>query len=402
MRHTALALTFLLTFAVSAAEVKGVVRGAGDAPLRNAHVYVYAAYPKSGIATICPNCYRDCGKRVATGADGTFKLVKLDDTLKFELLAVADGYEPQFVKTDGADVVVTLTARAAGDAERLITGVVVDPKGKPLVGAVVEPSGVHMARTLPNGNTVFSVGYGKIPGLELLSVTNDEGEFALKIPNKAGKLDVRVTARSYAPMIERELLPKQPKTIQVADGALLEGQVLRDGKPVAGVPLRIAQRDRRSSHFLGFSEIGTDAKGRFVVPNLGTDLELVVSAPGAKLEGGIIHPKIVKTGGPKSIVDIGTLEVTKGRKVSGVVIGTKRPQSLYLRNERSDEAWTAKIAENGAFTFDGVTSGELRLGSRGVVLSREETAVKDPRGPREVVLSAADGDLKDVKVYVIE
>ncbi|HEX2835032.1 MAG TPA: hypothetical protein VHW00_18605 [Thermoanaerobaculia bacterium] len=402
MRHIALAVTLLLTSAVSAAEVKGVVRGAGNAPLRNAHVYVYAAYPKSGVSTICPNCYRDCGKREATGADGTFKLVKLDDTLKFELLAVADGYEPQFVKTDGADVVVTLNARAAGDAERLITGVVVDPKGKAVVGAVVEPGGVHMPRTLPNGNTVYSVGYGKIPGLELLSVTNDEGEFALKIPDGAGKLDVRVTARSYAPKIERELLPKQPKTIHVAEGALLEGQVLRNGKPVAGVPVKFSQRDRRSSNFLGFTEIGTDEKGRFAMPNLGTDLELVVSVAKGSLAGGVVHPKVVKTGGPKSMTHIGTLEVTNGRKVSGIVSGARRPETIYLTNVRSGESWTVKLAESGAFVFDDVTNGELRLGSRGVVLSNEEKAVKDPRGSREVVLSAAEGDLKDVKVYVIE
>jgi hypothetical protein len=84
------------------------------------------------------------------------------------------------------------------------------PDGKPVVGAVVEPSGYRFDR---------GVGYGDIPGLEKLSITDAKGEFALRIPAPAGKLDVRVTSRSLAPHIERMLAPGEPRTIRLSEGA---------------------------------------------------------------------------------------------------------------------------------------------------------------------------------------
>jgi hypothetical protein len=404
MRHAAFALSLLLTFTATAADLRGVVRTASNEPLRNAHVYVYAAYPKTGISTICPNCYLDCGKREATDAKGRFVLKGLDDSLKFELLAVADGYDPQFLRnvTEATAAEITLTPRDTADDARLITGVVLDPKGKPIAGAVVEPSGYRMpARELPNGKTTRAVGYGRIPGLELLSVTNEKGEFALKMPDAGGLLDVRVTARSYAPKIDRELAPKQNRTIQVAEGVLIAGRVMNGDKPLAAVPVKIVQRDRASANFLGFYEIGTDKDGRFAVPNLGTETEWAVFVPRSHVTGGVIHPKFVTTGGPKSMHDIGTLAVSKGRMVSGVVHGEKRPAGVVLWNRDTGESWNAKLAENGAFAFNDVTAGALRLGSPGVRFASDPESKKKLHGPAEVTL-AAEGDLANVNVYVVE
>lgn len=405
MRHTAIALTLLLTFAASAAEVSGVVRGADGQPLANAHVYVYAAYPLKGMATTCPSCYRDCGKREQTDAKGAYRIAKLDDTLKFELLAVADGYEPRFVKPvlNGDHTTIQLTRRSAQDAKRLVTGFVVDPQGKPLVGAVVEPSGYHTPpRALPNGRTTTSTGYGSIPGLESLSVTNANGEFALMLPDAAGSLDVRVTARSYAPKIERNFVPAQPKTIQVTEPAMIEGRVVRDGKPLANVPVRVHQRNRSAANFLGFIQIATDDQGRFAVPNLGIDTEWVVFVPHDFVEGGVIEPKLITTGGPKTMVDAGTLEMTEGRTIKGVVKTTKHgPKVLTLSNWITGEAWSTHVHADGSFTFEDIPRGEVRLGSPEAILSNTPEATESQRHIREVQL-AAEGNLLDVTVFAIE
>ncbi|HEX7809541.1 MAG TPA: hypothetical protein VF608_12465, partial [Thermoanaerobaculia bacterium] len=329
--RTAIALSLLLTSAVSAAELQGVIRNESSAPLAKAHVYVYAAHPKTGVATVCANCYRDCGKRRETDAAGKFMLSGLDPTLKFEILAVADGYEPQLVRvTDTTQrLEFTMHPRTNADADRLIIGVVVDPDGKPVVGALVEPSGYHTPpRKMPNGREARLTGYGNVPNLDELSITNDKGEFALRIPDAGGMLDVRAKSLSYAPKIVREFVPKQSKTIQLGEGALIQGRVARDGKPLGGISVSFVQRNRASSGFLGQFEIGTDENGNFVMPNLGPDEEWVVYVQKSRLDDGVINPTLVKTGAAKSKADAGTLTVSKGRCITGKVVADAATQTL--------------------------------------------------------------------------
>jgi len=205
MKRIGIALSFLLTLTAAAAsnDLTGVVVDAGTRALPGATVYVYTAFPKVGVSSFCPSCYRDCGKHVSANRAGRFRLKALDPTLRFDLLAVADGYEPSFVRQIdpmGGPVTIKLTPRSSADVDRLITGTVVDPHGKPVVGATVAPNGYRSGR---------SVGYGNIPGVDKLSFTNAKGEFALRIPAADAKLDVLVTARSLAPHIERMLAPGQ-------------------------------------------------------------------------------------------------------------------------------------------------------------------------------------------------
>lgn len=308
MRQLAAVLFLLCSVAVSAAELRGVVVDKDAKPIKNANVYVYAAFPKKGVSTICPNCYRDCGKQQAVNGEGAFRVKDVDPSLRFDVLAVADGYEPAFAsKVDpesGEATSIVLTPRSDADKDRLITGIVLDHRGKPVVGAAVQNSGYHMRRVKPNGELAEAVGYGAIPGVDKLSITNAKGEFALRIPEATGKLDVRVTARGLAPHIDRLLVPGETRTIHLVEGANIRGRVERDGKPLPSATVRFAQRNRASSGFLGLYDIGTDDKGEFLITNMGIDTEWVVSVDAAE-------PKFVKTAGTNTTVDAGTLTVSQ-------------------------------------------------------------------------------------------
>lgn len=112
-------------------------------------------------------------------------------------------------------------------------------------------------------------GYGKIPGLELLSITNERGEFALKIPAEATSLDVRVRTRGFAPEIARNFLPATEGQVARVDvGASIAGRLLRDGKPAGVVRVGFDHKDRQGA-------LGADKRGKLVKAGAdGTAVEL--------------------------------------------------------------------------------------------------------------------------------
>src|SRR5688500_8036309 len=119
-----LLLLLLLAIPASANGLNGVVVDSSSNPVAGAHVYVYTAVPRVGVSALCPSCYRDCGKHETVDGSGSFRLKELDPSLVFDLLAVADGYEPAFarrVDPRSGTVTITLTPRSVADADRLIT-----------------------------------------------------------------------------------------------------------------------------------------------------------------------------------------------------------------------------------------------------------------------------------------
>ena len=366
MNMTRLLTLFLLlssaTAALAANDLTGVVVDAASKPLPGAHVYIYTAMPKEGFSPLCPYCYRDCGKQEAVSKKGSFKIKSLDKSLLFNVLAVADGFEPAFARdVDPAHgpVTIRLEPRSAADADRLITGTVVDPKGKPVVGALVESNGYHMDR---------GVGFG-MPGVEKLSITDGKGAFALRIPSPTALLDVRVTARSYAPMIERLLVPGEPRTIHVAEGAAVTGTLVKDGKPVPRARVAFVQRNRASDGYLGRFEIGTNERGQFVMPDLGPNQTYVVYSPMEGLAGGVVEAKIVEVKDPKSTTDAGTLAVVPGRRVAGKVVVpegmTIPPHSkILLVSNTADDRRNVEIDDDGSYVFQPVPQEKARIIAR--------------------------------------
>lgn len=302
MRALPTILALLVTLPAAALDLAGRVLTANGKAAAGAHVYVFTALPRSGVNTVCPSCYRDCGKREKVASDGAFRLRNLDGTLKFRLLAVADGYEPAFSEyVASGPVTLTLAPRDVVDTGRLVRGRVVDPKGKPVVGAVVEPRGLRMGRR---------IGYGAIRGIDLLSITNDDGEFALRVRDSSNTLDVRVRARNLAPEIARELATNTGgQTIRVDVGATISGRLVRNGKPQPGVLLGFDHKDHRSSNYLGQERIGTDEKGFFVITGLGPGEEYLVFLDDGYRAADAETGMLVKAGADGSSLNLGDIEL---------------------------------------------------------------------------------------------
>jgi hypothetical protein len=294
--------------ALHADELSGRVVSVDGQPLRAAHVYVYMALPRSGPNKLCPSCYRDCGKHESISADGAFRLRELDPALRFRLLAVASGYEPAFSDyvPGGTPVTITLKPRAVSDAAHVICGTVVDPTGKPVVGAIVEPAGVRVK----DEHGGFRIGYGQIPGVDKLSITDADGEFALRLPDDAFASDVRIRARNFAPVIHRMLQPSEPRTLRITPGGAVAGRVVDGEKPVAGALVKVEQVLRYSQDYLGTEEIATDENGRFVLAPVGANDYYVVSVVTGTTVPRELARTIVKVKGELTSADAGTINLS--------------------------------------------------------------------------------------------
>ncbi|HUR79419.1 MAG TPA: carboxypeptidase regulatory-like domain-containing protein [Thermoanaerobaculia bacterium] len=348
-----LALVLLLALPVAAADLTGRIVDPTGKPVPEAHVYVYTAVPKKGVSVVCPSCYRDCGKQVDADAKGNFRIKSVDDALKFRLLAVAEGFEPALSEhNEKRDYELTLKARPSGDDEHMVRGRVVDPQGKALVGALVEFHGVRQGQRK---------GWGAIPGIDPLSITNANGDFAIRVPDPDMLVDVRVRARNYGVRIARELLPGVPaQTVSVDVGATITGRLMNGNKPVPGARVGIAQVDHRSENWLGAEEIGTDAKGQFVMTGLATGIEYQVFPKMESVAPLTVAPRVVKTGEDRSTADAGTFQLARGFRVAGKVNGELPPEtrvSLFTPNDTQ----SVMVKSDGTFVFEGVPAGKVRM-----------------------------------------
>lgn len=358
MRRLLPLLLVLLAFDALAVDLTGTVADSAGKPIGRATVSIYMAFPRTGVSAICPSCYRDCGKSVTTDQRGQFRVAGLDKSLVFRVLAVADGYEPKFA--EGVDAVkgplsVRLAPRNAADANLLVRGRVVDPKGKPVVGATAHFHALRVGRR---------TGYGNIPGVDPLSITDGNGIFVLKVPQADATLDVRIRARNLAPTIATALPPAaEPRDIKLSVGATITGRVVRDGKPVSSARVALIQTNRFSRDWLGPEEIGTDEQGRFLLLAVKPDEEYVLH--GFMADGPSFQTRPVKSGAVSSTVDAGTLEVRRGHRVAGYIVrsgGARLPHALRVTLTRvGEDIQIAEVGADGAFAFENVPAELVRL-----------------------------------------
>ena len=138
-------LLLCLGAVVHAAEqprLEGIIMDSKGRPLPNANVYVYTAKPREGDATMCATCYPECGKKVRTDEQGHFNIEPVNGDLLYRLLVTAKGWRAEYI-TDADPLFGSVEARmkahrwADAPLERKVIGKIIDPDGKPVVGAIL-------------------------------------------------------------------------------------------------------------------------------------------------------------------------------------------------------------------------------------------------------------------------
>lgn len=332
----------------------------------NAIVFIYTAGPKEGSASVCPSCYADCGKKAKTDARGTFKIESLDPTLRFRLLVVSPGCASQYVeKTDPAEGPKRITLKRL-DAEKLnaptrIAGMVLDADGEALVGAVISPEGVQWGDGGRWGGTDEFV--------DPLAVTDEHGRFWLYCTNGVDWVRATVTGRDAAKRWV-ELRPGRDHLLRMTRGALVTGQIEKDGVPLADVMVGLVTVDRTCGSFLLGDELATDQDGRFLIPNVPPDREFVLYAKMESMRGrGMVPVKEFNSGKDGNEVNLEVVSVKPGFRIFGrLVLSDGKPippkTRLLLSREKAWDNAEAEVTEDGRFEFRDVPTESVALSVR--------------------------------------
>lgn len=344
----------------------GVVQDAGGRPIARAVVFIDTAAPKQGPSTLCPSCYADCRKRATTGADGQFTIESLDPNLRFKILIVASGWQPQFVsKVDPAlkPLTVTLQPQAGGETpDKKLQGRVVDADGKAVADAVISLRGV----TRGNGTQ-----FGGNNDVDPVAVSDTNGNFVITSHNPFDAAGVDVEARGFAKGIFQNLATGGAMhTLKLTEGAMLKGRVMQNGKPLASVVVDVSGANRECSVYVGDFSIATDADGKFLFANLPPRTEYVLCGTMDSLgERGCIPAKNIRTGDDGETTDVGDVAVQPAFVLAGQIRltdGEPLPAHQRVQLSRAGPWDTSQIEtdEAGHFRFVGVPPEQVTLTAR--------------------------------------
>ncbi len=357
-----LAALALLPNGLLADTLRGVVRDDRGQPVANARIDVATAAPKVGPGIFCPSCYLDCKKWTRTNREGQFEIPGLDPTLKFRILSTATGKRTQMTKlVDPATETVTLVLPDFPQnvpASRIVQGTVVTSHGTPIPGALIEPYGAK---------TKEKRWWGRVDAQA--TVSDDQGHFQMLLEDDFLGVDLTVIADGYAGTRAELLSPGHDHhEIHVPVGAAVTGQLVFQGKPIAGQQVAVVQKDRSTQrHFIKSVLAVTDGDGRFQISALPASQEYAIFSPvgGGHGERGrnpmslVLSTKTFLMPDDDKSRDLGQLELQQGFTFSGrlerldgiaVPVGTK----LIFQRDPAWDLIEAVTQEEGRFALAGL------------------------------------------------
>ena len=367
-------------------------------------VFIASATPKNGVDTVGATAWDDCVKQVRTDARGAFKFEGLDPTLTFSIRAVANGFMPgtadRVDPAKGRMVHILLDPVTVPDAapDHTLGGRVLDARGKPIGGALVEVNGLE---TRDGGGR-----FGGYNGLDREAVTDQDGVFRLTDQQAFEMMMVKVSAPWYADKIFDRLASGTPHDLVLTEGAELHGRVRLNGRPLAGVSVGLAGANRAMGAFLGHFEIGTDAQGNFDFVNLPPDGDFRLYTIMRTMKNqGAAPMQTVHTGKDGDTTEVGVLAVEPGHRLAGSVVvagGEPLPSDARLDVGR-DIGWDnlqVKLGPKGEFEVAGIPSEIINLvvRPRGYHLSVRNASLDPLNGFR--LTGRVDHDLTNLVILL--
>lgn len=357
-----------LSFAAGDArpDLSGRVTRPDGTPMPKATVFIYTAGPKTGTASTCPSCYPDCRKTAQTGADGRFTIKALDPKLLFRLLVVASGHEAHFVsKVDPgagpAEVMLEPLDDAVLKSKSRISGVVFDPAGKPLAGAVIGPEGVERGTSTQWGGTDAMV--------DPVAVSDEQGRFWLRCQDGVNTVYAKAEGRGVAKRWVT-LRPGRDHLVRMQEGVSISGHLVRDGKPLQDAVVGLVTTDRTCGICLYDFEAVTDSDGRFQLLNVTPENEYYLFTKMESLGDNAALPvKTIRAGSNGSVLKLGELALQAGHRLAGTLtLSDGRPiprdTRLFLGREQAWDHMEVALDQNGRFEFRGLPNESVMLSVR--------------------------------------
>ena len=342
----------------------GKVVDADGKAIEHAAVLVYSAGVKKGFSLFCPTCYVDCGKHTFTDPDGKYSIVGLNSDLVFNLLVVREGYTATFLnKVDPqqgpAETAVLKKRKSPENPAQIIRGRVLDQKGAPVRDALVEQHGAIFER---------SQSFGSSGWIDLIAVTNEEGDFELAYTKPLDAAIVLVSPRAMAPTLATISTGSDRKVITVTEGASVRGRLLQSGKPVRQAEIGISTHSRATWQSVSEVRIGTDEDGRFAITNIPPGRIWYLYGKMEALAPHGLSADVVEfaTKEDGQDVNLGDIEVRPAYALRGKVVlsdGNLIPPDMRINlfSDRVPDSQTMTLSPSGVFEFKGLTRGVYTL-----------------------------------------
>ena len=367
MRKSILAAVFAsgLIFAADHVTATGKVIDTDGKPVEHATVFIYEGHVKKGYGVYCPTCWADCGKHASTDAEGNFAIPGLNPDLRFKLMVVKERYTAAFVdQVDperGPAQAASLTVRPpVEDVSQVVRGRVVDGQGKPVKDAVVEQEGVGYKS---RGGIAHQ--FGPADWIDMISVTNEQGEFEMAYSKPAVEMILRVSPRGMAQKLFTEPTGADRKTMTVTDGATIFGRVLQpDGKPAANIEIGVMTHSRRSGTTFPEMVIGTREDGTFAITNVpaGRILEVYPKMESLAPLGFAGYPEPLETKDDGQEIHMRDLKLQPSYTLRGkVVLSDGKAIGSQMRvtigSDNSMDIQMVTLGPDGSFEFKGLSKG---------------------------------------------
>jgi hypothetical protein len=256
-----------------------------------------------------------------------------------------------------AKLALKVEAPLATPPDWRIAGMVIGDDGQAVAGATIQPQGVSFG----NGSQQWG-------GFVNESVVTDaQGRFLLQWKSKIELIYAMVSAHGGAPRPVQLLLGRD-YVIRLHEGVLVTGRLVAASRPVSGAQLRVLPVSRPNGEFFESDEIATDSNGRFSIPNLPPEKELVLLATMDSLQGqGTLSAKSFTTGKNRTTTDFGDLKLQTGFVVSGQIVltnGEPAPAHTRLLLARGGDYAETTLDDHGRFQFLSVPAESVCLSAR--------------------------------------
>ena len=283
------------------------------------------------------------------------------------------------------------------DAKMVLRGRVTDPQRQPVFGAVVELRGA-------TDGTIRTM--GRVKEADAVAITDLDGKFAIESTRRFDSFDIEIEARGLAQRTFQGLATGgKTHELTLELGATVLGRLLKDGRGVANVAVGLVQANRSAGGFVGEYTIGTDAEGRFIIPNVAPNQKYFVYGKMSSLQRiGSTRVKSIRVGETGTEVDAGELVIERGFKLSGRVLladGAKIPAETKVLLSL-DDAWDTQVVPvdaGGGFRFDGVPNSIVSLNIRvaGYHLSKRNVSLAVSG---RLLAGKVDGDIEHLNLLL--